>query len=215
MEDRTNGAAVDHRERRIDIASALLLSVATVLAAWSAFQSAKWGGEQATAYAEASALRQESVRNSTLAGQQTIVDVSVFEQFIDAYAAGDRKLQDFYRERAREEFRPALDAWIALAGEDLETAPATPFAMPEYELAATVVSERLQRQAESRFQDALDNNQRSDNYVLIAVLFASVLLFAGLAPKSRTYPIQATMIVMAVVVLVVGLGFLLAFPKTL
>lgn len=215
MDDGTNGAPVDHRERRIDIASALLLSVATVLAAWSAFQSAKWGGEQATAYAEASALRQESVRNSTLAGQLTIIDVSVFEQFIDAYAAGDRELQDFYRERAREEFRPALDAWIALARDDLETAPATPFAMPEYELAATVESERLQRQGEARFQDALDNNQRSDNYVLIAVLFASVLLFAGLAPKSRSYPIQVTMIVMAVVVLVVGLGFLLALPKTL
>jgi hypothetical protein len=41
-----------------------------------------------------------------------------------------------------------------------------------------------------------------------------VLLFAGLAPKSRSYPVQAAMIVLAVVVLVIGLGFLIAFPKT-
>jgi len=196
------------------VASAALLAVATVLAAWSAFQSAKWSGEQATAYAQASSLRQESVRASTLAGQQTIVDVSVFEQIVDAFAAGDRRLEDFYRERVRAEFQPALEAWIAQARDDIERAPSTPFAMPEYELAATLDSEELQREAEARFQDALDNNQRSDNYVLLAVLFASVLLFAGLAPKSRSYSIQAAMIVLAMVVLVIGLGFLIAFPKT-
>ena len=196
------------------MASAALLAVATVLAAWSAFQSAKWSGEQATAYAQASSLRQESVRASTLAGQQTIVDVSVFEQIVDAFAAGDRRLEDFYRERVRAEFQPALEAWIAQARDDIERAPSTPFAMPEYELAATLDSEELQREAEARFQDALDNNQRSDNYVLLAVLFASVLLFAGLAPKSRSYSIQAAMIVLAMVVLVIGLGFLIAFPKT-
>jgi hypothetical protein len=214
MSEGSNGVTVDHRERRIDIASALLLSVATVLAAWSAFQSSKWGGEQATAYAQASAFRQESVRMSTLAGQQIIIDVSVFEQIVDAYATGDRELEDFYRERAREEFRPALEAWIALARGDLESAPSTPFAMAEYVLAAGLRSERLQRQAESAFQVALDDNQRSDNYVLLAVLFASVLLFAGLAPKSRSYQIQVTMISLAVVVLVIGIALLLAFPKT-
>jgi hypothetical protein len=35
-----------------------------------------------------------------------------------------------------------------------------------------------------------------------------------LAPKSRSYPIQAAMITLAVVVLMVGIGFLIAFPKT-
>jgi len=213
--DELDALDLAHKERRIDVASALLLSVATVLAAWSAFQSAKWSGEQATAYAEASGLRQESVRQSTLAGQQTIIDVSVFEQFVDAYAVGDRALQNFYRDRAREEFRPALEAWIAQARDDIEAAPSTPFVMPEYVREAEVESLDLQRQAESRFQDALDNNQRSDNYVLLAVLFASVLLFAGLAPKSRSYQIQVAMIGLAIVVLLVGGGFLIAFPKTI
>jgi len=214
MDEGSNEPANEHRERRIDVASALLLSVATVLAAWLAFQSAKWSGEQATAYAQASSLRQESVRESTLAGQQVIIDVTVFEQIVDAFAVGDRRLENFYRDRVREEFKPALEAWIAEAREDIESAPSTPFAMDEYELASALKSEDLQEQAESRFQDALDNNQRSDNYVLLAVLFASVLLFAGLAPKSRTYAIQVAMISLATVVLIVGIGFLLAFPKT-
>lgn len=205
----------DERERRIDIASAALLAVATVLAAWSAFQSAKWSGEQATAYAQAGAARQESVRNSTLAGQQLIIDVTIFEQYVDAYAAGDEKLRDFYLERARDEFRPALDAWIALEPvNNPEDTPGTPFELPQYRLQAEDEAERLEREAVDSFQLALRDNQRADNYVLLTVLFASVLLFAGLAPKSRRYSMQLTMIVMATVVLVIGVGLLIALPKT-
>ena len=53
MDDAPQAGTDDRRERRIDVASASLLAIATVLAAWSAFQSAKWSGEQATAYAQA------------------------------------------------------------------------------------------------------------------------------------------------------------------
>jgi len=205
----------DDRERRIDIASATLLAIATVLAAWSAFQSAKWSGEQATAYAEASAARQESVRHSTRAGQQTIIDVSMFEQFVDAFAAGDERLQAFYHARVRDEFRPALDAWIALeSAGDPEDVSGTPFDLPEYQLRAHAEAERQERLAGVRFQEAVTDNQRADNYVLLTVLFASVLLFAGLAPKSRRYSIQLTMVVMASVVLVAGVALLLVLPKT-
>lgn len=215
MAEEFSSGLTEERERRIDIASAALLAIATVLAAWSAFQSAKWSGEQATAYAQAGAARQESVRNSTRAGQLTIVDVSVFEQYIDAFAAGDERLQAFYLERARDEFRPALEAWIALEpAENPEDAPGTPFELPEYRLEADAEAARLERVASARFQEALTDNQRADNYVLLTVLFASVLLFAGLAPKSRRYTIQLTMIVMATVVLVAGVGLLLTLPKT-
>jgi hypothetical protein len=202
------------RERRIDIVSAVFLSIATVLAAWSAFQSAKWSGEQSISFAQASANRTESVRASTLAGQQTQIDVAVFSSFVDAYAAGDTKLAEFYRQRARDEFKPALEAWIATRPVKNPDAPATPFAMPEYQLAARAEADRYTAAAEASTQMALDDNQRSDNYVLLAVLFASVLLFAGLAPKSRTFQIQVVMLSMAGVLLLCGVSLLLAFPKT-
>ncbi len=202
-------------DRRIDILSAVILSLATVLAAWSAFQSAKWSGEQSVAFAKANANRTESVRNSTLAGQQTQVDVATFIGFADAFAADEPELAEFYRDRAREEFRPALDAWLALEPLKNPDAPPTPFAMEEYALASTAEADRLAEEADRFGQLALDNNQRSDNYVLLAVLFASVLLFAGLAPKSRTLQIQVTMLTMAGIILLVGVGFLLAFPKTI
>jgi hypothetical protein len=217
-EDRETGATVGGQgrgERRVDIVSAVLLSIATVLAAWSAFQSAKWSGEQSIAFAKASANRTESVRYSTLAGQQTQIDVAVFSSFVDAYASGDTKLAEFYRSRARAEFKPALEAWIATDPAKNRNAPPTPFAMPQYKLAATAQAERSTKEAEASTQTALLDNQRSDDYVLLAVLFASVLLFAGLAPKSRTFRIQVAMLTMAGTLLCVGIWLLLAFPKTI
>ncbi len=205
----------DRRERWIDILSALLLSMATVLAAWSAFQSAKWSGLQAISFAEGNSARQESVRASTRAGQERIVDVQVFIQFVDALNAGDDRLAEFYRDRMREEFKPALDVWLESEPLKNPDAKPTPFAEPEYVLASETEAKQLEEVAAAKFQQALDDNQRSDNYVLLAVLFASVLLFAGLAPKSRRYSLQKTMIVLACVILVVGLTFLAIFPKAI
>lgn len=45
-----------------EIAAAILLSIATVLTAWCAYQATRWSGVQSIRYAEASAARVESTR---------------------------------------------------------------------------------------------------------------------------------------------------------
>ena len=45
------------------------------------------------------------------------------------------ELADFYFKRFREEFRPAVDAWVATRPLKNPNAPLTPFAMPQYKLA--------------------------------------------------------------------------------
>ena len=55
---------VGHRKRRLEIAATVLLSAATVLTAWSAFESTKWSGVQAIRFSRASASRTDSVRAS-------------------------------------------------------------------------------------------------------------------------------------------------------
>lgn len=70
--------------QRLEIIAAVLLAVATVLIAWSAFQSAKWGGAMAVSYSSAGAARTASNRAATLAGQQTIIDVQLFTDWLSA-----------------------------------------------------------------------------------------------------------------------------------
>jgi hypothetical protein len=69
-------------DKKFELFEAILLSVAAVLAAWTGFQSAKWSGVQANNYSEAGATRVEASRSSTLAGQQTTVDVITFTQWL-------------------------------------------------------------------------------------------------------------------------------------
>jgi hypothetical protein len=205
---------VSAQERRVERFSAAILAVATVLAAWSAFQSAKWGGEQAGHYSRAGAARTESVRQSTRAGQLVVIDVDLFTQWATAYSRNETDLAEFFFARFRDEFRPAVEAWIATRPLENPDAPRSPFVMPEYHLEANDKAEAEEQRADEEAALAERDNQRSDDYVLTAVLFASVLLFAGLAPKFEAHSIQVFMLVLAGVALLAGGAILVALPKT-
>ena len=149
---------------RVELIATIIMALAAIFTAWAAFQSAKWSGEQATSFSKAGAARTESTRFDTRAGQLAGIDVALFTSWLDAlntdantgaiefgpgvlYEPTEGTLSGFLFERMRDEFRPAMDAWLVLFAEDRTTAPATPFAMPEYVLA--------------RINDALNDRERS------------------------------------------------------
>jgi hypothetical protein len=74
-EANTDGAA---RGRRVELIAAIMLSIATVVTEWSAYQATRWSGDQAEDYTSASAARTESVRSSTEANRQVLIDVNTF-----------------------------------------------------------------------------------------------------------------------------------------
>jgi hypothetical protein len=168
---------------RLEQVAALLLALATVATAWSGYQSTRWNGEQAKAAARANALRIDSAKAAGLANTQTEIDVATFTQWVDAYAQKQTALSDFYFARFRKEFKPAVNAWIASRPLKNPKAPLTPFAMPQYKLAARADAERLNAEAEIYAAQARRNLQRASNYVLGVVLFASSLFFAGISTK--------------------------------
>jgi hypothetical protein len=166
--------------------AAVLLALATVATAWSGYQSTRWNGEQAKAGARANALRIDSTKADGLANAQTQVDVATFTQWVDAYARDDDRLARFYLARFRPEFAPAVRAWVATRPLQNPAAPLTPFAMPQYRLAAREEAERLDAQAEVQAGLARRDIQRATNYVLGVVLFASALFFAGMSTRMRS-----------------------------
>jgi hypothetical protein len=167
----------------IEIAATVLLALAAVATAWSSYQAARWNGEQAKTSSASNRTRIEAARASALANAQTEVDVATFSQWVDAYARKETFLADFYFKRFRNEFKPAVNAWLATRPLRNPTAPLTPFAMPEYRLAATAEAERLDARAEELSAQVRRNIQRSTNYVLGVVLFAVALFFAGMSTK--------------------------------
>jgi len=198
----------------LEIIAAVLLALATISSAWSAYQATRWTGVQATEFGRASSLRSESVRASNQANVQVSIDVSVFTQFLAAYAAEETELVDFYRDRFREEFKPAFEAWLASAPEG-QVPDGTPFALPEYQLAAAQEADRLEVEATAAFDAAKDANQTSDNFVLTAVLFASVLFFAGVGTRFRTQGIRRFMIGLAALMFAGALVVVFSLPQNI
>jgi hypothetical protein len=207
----------DQRRTRIplELVATVLLAVSAVATAWCSYQSTRWNGEQAKTSAVASATRFQAARESDLANAQTEIDVATFSSWVDAYARDERMLANFYRTRFRAEFQPAVDAWIATRPLKNPDAPLTPFAMPEYKLAASAEAAALDKQAEELAADVRSDLQRASNYVLGVVLFAVALFFAGISTKLSSPTLRAATLGAGCLVFLGALGWLSTFPISL
>jgi hypothetical protein len=199
------------RDRRVELIAAIMLSIATVVTAWSAYQATRWSGDQAANYTQASATRTESVRASTEANRQVLIDVGTFLNWLDARESGDRDLADDIHARMREEFLPAFDAWLSTAPDSIPDG--TPFELPEYRLAAEEEAKRLERRAAALFEDGNESNQVSDDFVLAAVLFASVLFFSGLAGTFDSLRAQLFLLILGGLMLLIGTVIVVTLPQ--
>ena len=207
--------AEERRRSRVEVAATIVLAVAAVATAWASYQATRWNGEQAKASARANALRFEANREANLADFQTDIDVQTFIQWVDATVAEKPGLADFYRQRFRPEFKPAVDAWLGTNPLSDPGAPPTPFAMPEYQLAAEEKAKRLDSQAEEMSAAVRVNVQRAANYVLAVVLFAVSLFFAGMSTKLSGVGPSTVMVTIGCVLFVATAVWVATFPISL
>jgi hypothetical protein len=201
-------------DRRLELAATVLLALAAVATAWSTYQSSRWHGKQAEAQSASIAARVESTRAANEANRQVQVDVALFTQWIDATANGEQELAAFYRKRFREEFEPAFEAWIATKPIQTEGAPLSPFAMPEYRLAAQEESERYEADAAALSHAVRTNIQRADNYMLAVVLFAASLFFAGISTKLHGTGARVGILAFGWILFLSTLFWVATFPVT-
>ena len=200
---------------RLEVVTTLLLAVAAVATAWASYQATRWNGEQARAGSRTTALRIDAARAAGLAAEQTQVDVALFIQWIDAAANNDAELEDFYVDRFRPEFKTAFDTWIATDPFATPGAPLSPFALDEYQTAASAEAARLDQAAEQSSATVSVNIQRASNYVLSVVLFSVALFFAGMSTRLRMSHLRTVTIVIGCVVFFGTAVWLATFPVSI
>jgi hypothetical protein len=211
MEDARQGRF----DRRFELAATVLLAMAAVATAWAAYQSARWHGEQAKAQSASIAARVESTRTANVANRQAQIDVALFTQWVDAYARDETELAGFYRKRFRTEFQPAFKAWVATRPRTNRSAPLSPFAMPQYDLAATAQADRLEGQAGAFSEDVGRFIQRADDYSLTVVLFAASLFFAGISTRLRSPTARMVVLGLGYSLFLGSLIWIATFPVSL
>jgi hypothetical protein len=198
--------------RWFQVVTAIMLGIVAVAMAWSGYEATRWSGEQSIRYTQASALRVESIRNSTLAGQVMLFDSNLFGDWLNAYFHGDTKLADLYEKRFRPEFQPAFEAWLATNPFNNPHAPPGPLIMPQYKVNLSEKADQLAIEAERNFVKGQEANEQGDAYVLNTIFLASALFLTAIAERFDWNSVRVVMLVFALGMFLFGVYHLITYP---
>ena len=212
--DRLDEIAQDRFNRTdwIELAAAVILALATIVAAWSAYQATRWGGEQAKASRSALEARADASQLTTIYAAEVQVDVQLWTLWLQQASEDNEDGIAFVQERFRDEFKPAFEAWLAQVPEG-EAPPGTPLEMPEYAPESRDQAEQRLEDSEAFADESAKANQTGDNFVLTAVIMASVLFFAGVGTKLKGRLVRLIMLLFAALLFLGGLAFMLSLPQ--
>ncbi len=169
-----------------ELIAVILLSITTILTAWSGFQSSKWGGAMSVSFSQASSARIAAARSDGDANRRVTVQVGLFTQWLQAATTDDKTLMDLLVTRFPEPLASTFPIWLATDPLTNPEAPSSPFVMPEYQVPELADAAAYDATADAKFAEALDDNARGDNYTLLTVAFASVLFFSAISGRMRS-----------------------------
>jgi hypothetical protein len=202
----------DNSAKWLEIAAAIILSLASLLTAWSSYQAAQWSRTQSIRSNGSVTKMVESAQLSTLAGQDTLVDVVTFTNWLEAVSTDNQALADFYRARFREEFQPSFDAWLALEPLQNREAPSSPFAMSVYSPANRLEAAQRQVEAGELQVEARAAAVNAELYVRNTLFLASALFFVGMSRLFSLVKVRLALEVVAAILLLVGFVNALTLP---
>ncbi|HTW13926.1 MAG TPA: hypothetical protein VMF51_02295 [Nocardioides sp.] len=210
-EDVDESTAVDWRE----LVAVVLLAVTAIVTAWTGFQASKWGGAMSISFSQASTARIEATRLEGVANRKLTVQTSLFTQWLQAYQDGDQELTEFLSARFPEPLASAFPDWLASRPLTNPDAAATPFDLPEYVIPELTEARAADARADDKYDEALRDNQRGDNYTILTVAFATVLFFGALSGRMRSPRAQWAFLVLGWLGFLTSVVLLVLFPKQL
>jgi hypothetical protein len=198
--------------RWLSVVEALLLGIVAIATAWGGYQAARWAGLRAAEFNQASSLQVQATRASTRAGQLSLYDVIILNEWFDAQASGRTQLASNVEQRFRPEFRPAFQAWLATDPLHNPQAPASPILMPQYSVSELEQAEQLSAKSSEAYSEGAEARQQSENYVLNAVFLATALFFLAIGPRFEWLPVRAAVLIVALGLVVFGIYHIFTYP---
>jgi hypothetical protein len=202
----------DRRNRWVEITCAVVLSLATVSSAWCAYQATLWGGVQTFRLAAANTASRASSAANLAALQLQAFDASMGISWMQARHEGNERQEKFLFDRFRPEMKKAVEAWLKTDPFNKPAAPLGPMKMAEYAQPELAEAKRQDEFSAREYAAALQANQTSDTYVLLTVLFASVLFFGGIAGTLDSRRMRIGILIIALALFMVTVAFLGTMP---
>jgi hypothetical protein len=204
--------AHERRNRALSISEAVLLSLVTLMAAWSGYAAAKWSTESRVKLAQASAARTTATRASLEAIELRNLDSGTFDAWFSAYTVDNREAEKLAIRRFRPEYLVAFKAWRATHPETNPDAPKGPSYMPQYRQPDVARARALDVRAEKLSAAGDEAGQTADKYVRTTVFLASVLFIVGISTHFPIRGVRYALIGLGAAVLIVSLVELTQLP---
>lgn len=175
--------AVEEQKRPhwMQVSRAIVLSLAALASAWSAYQASRWSSIAGIETTQAASDKRQWAMQQFEALQLHALDSAVGLHFLEAKYAGNEPLAEFLLSRFRPEFQRAVKAWLKTEPLTNPAAPHTPFEMKEYVSKELQEAERYEQAAEQHSAAGAVAGRSGNNFVLLTLLFATVLFLGGLA----------------------------------
>lgn len=212
----TNGKKKPRSSRTefiIEILEAMILALVAVATAWSGYQAAQWDGHQAELYAEANAINVKANSLITSDGQEAIYNTNTINAWLFAKMLGQEEIADFYERRFLPEYKPAFDAWIKLDPINNSQAPPRPRYMSEYHSSKMEEANNLIEEATAKFHQGTEARTTADDYILITVFLATVLVLTAISQRFEIKSIRTGLIIMSFGLLSFGILTLIRLPR--
>jgi hypothetical protein len=192
----------ERRQRVLDTTTTVILSLAAVGTAWATFQASQWSEAESKAHSASSVARSKAIQATSQAARTEQLDTTIWLQWLSAFRAGDTAQAKFLRNRFRPGLLRAHNIWVAKAvvapdGKVISTPAGTPFTEPQYVIPDAVRADALSAEADHQLAASERASSMTTKYVLVAVVLALVLFFAGIATKFRNPKLQAALVALA------------------
>ena len=175
----------ERKSRRLDLMSTILLSLAAVLSAFSAYQGSRWYSEMNLELAESGTLRDVAAKDDRNANRHILGDMMLFLEWANAYRNNDSSLMLVMEDRFSEPLKKAFASWTRLEKKGAAgLLPAgTPFGMKEYQLELQKESQKLVEESNTKFTAAKHAAQIGDDFIFSLVIFSLSLFFGAVCTK--------------------------------
>lgn len=201
----------DRRRGRLELALAIILSLATLASTWCGYQARLWGGVQSTNQAAADTAERQAAEDTIAGLQLRTFDGTALLAYWAALRQKDMESRDAIFARLRPQLRQAIEASLA-AGALHNPEVAGPLQRPEYNLTEEQDAKRLREEAGQLHTAALNAGQACSKYVLLTLMFASVLFFGGITGTFTARRVRNGLGFVALVVFIVTMTFLIGLP---
>jgi len=142
---------------------------------------------QAESYALASTLDLKANGLEISDGQDVIYNTNTLNAWLSADMHGEEQIMKFYERRFLPEYKIAFDAWIKLDPINNSQVPPGPRYMPEYH------SSKME-EALAKFNEGTKARSTADNYILITVFLATVLVLMAISSRFEIKSIRSALI---------------------